>query len=385
MGITHHAHGVENVQAIAALALLRGMVGRSGCGPASAARALERPGHRFDGGDADAEEGGLREPPVPLRGDASDVGRPRHHGVHGDVPARSDGIDVAVCLGGNLFGSNPDAVATSRDLGRIGTLVHLSTTLNTGHCCGLGRETIILPVLARDEESQRTTQESMFNFVRLSDGGPPRHEGPRSEVEVIADLASRIVADLPGETPIDWDEMRDHRTIRHAIARIVPGYEAIDEIDETSREFTIDGRIFHEPSFPTESGRASFQPVSIPRVDRHEDELVLMTVRSEGQFNTVVYEEEDLYRGQDRRDVVLLHRDDMAARGIEPDQLVEVTSEIDSMRVVARPYDIARGCACMYYPEANRLVPRAIDRSSRTPAFKSIPVLVEAFSPAPAE
>lgn len=112
---------------------------------------------------------------------------------------------------------------------------------------------------------------------------------------------------------------------------------------------------------------------------------MLMTVRSEGQFNTVVYEEEDLYRGQDRRDVVLLHRDDMAARGIEPDQLVEVTSEIDSMRVVARPYDIARGCACMYYPEANRLVPRAIDRSSRTPAFKSIPVLVEAFSPAPAE
>ena len=32
-----------------------------------------------------------------------------------------------------------------------------------------------------------------------------------------------------------------------------------------------------------------------------------MTVRSEGQFNTVVYEEEDLYRGQTRRDVILLH------------------------------------------------------------------------------
>ena len=34
-----------------------------------------------------------------------------------------------------------------------------------------------------------------------------------------------------------------------------------------------------------------------------------MTVRSEGQFNTVVYEEEDVYRGQDRRDVILLHHD----------------------------------------------------------------------------
>ena len=30
-----------------------------------------------------------------------------------------------------------------------------------------------------------------------------------------------------------------------------------------------------------------------------------MTVRSEGQFNTVVYEDYDLYRGVDRRDVIL--------------------------------------------------------------------------------
>ena len=32
MGITHHAHGVDNVQAIANLALLRGMVGRPHAG-----------------------------------------------------------------------------------------------------------------------------------------------------------------------------------------------------------------------------------------------------------------------------------------------------------------------------------------------------------------
>ena len=28
----------------------------------------------------------------------------------------------------------------------------------------------------------------MFNFVRLSDGGPPRHEGTRTEVSIIAEL-----------------------------------------------------------------------------------------------------------------------------------------------------------------------------------------------------
>jgi hypothetical protein len=32
----------------------------------------------------------------------------------------------------------------------------------------------------------------------------------------------------------------------------------------------------------------------------------------------------------------------------------------------------------MYYPEANVLVPRAIDPDSKTPAFKSVAVSVEA-------
>ncbi len=35
-----------------------------------------------------------------------------------------------------------------------------------------------------------------------------------------------------------------------------------------------------------------------------------MTVRSEGQFNTVVYEDADLYRGNLRRDVVMLAAED---------------------------------------------------------------------------
>ena len=120
-----------------------------------------------------------------------------------------------------------------------------------------------------------------------------------------------------------------------------------------------------------------FHANPIPRMDLHEDELLLMTVRSEGQFNTVVYEEEDLYRGQERRDVVLMNSEDMRARGIEPDQMVEVTTEIGSMRVRARPFDIAPRCACMYYPEVNRIVPRAVDGRSRTPAFKAVRILIE--------
>ena len=55
-----------------------------------------------------------------------------------------------------------------------------------------------------------------------------------------------------------------------------------------------------------------------------ERELRLMTVRSEGQFNTVVYEEEDLYRGQERRDVILMNESDIRDFGFEIDQRVTV-------------------------------------------------------------
>jgi anaerobic selenocysteine-containing dehydrogenase len=282
-------------------------------------------------------------------------------------------IDLAVCLGGNLFASNPDLGFASRALRNAGLVVYLSTTMNTGHCCGLGRETLVLPVRVRDEESQSTTQESMFNFIRYSDGGPARHEGPRAEVDIVCDLGEQVL----GDEPIDWNAMRNHDSIRSMIGAVVPGFESIAGENGAKKEFTIKGRVFHEPSFPTETGRANFHVVEIPRVQLAENELLLMTVRSEGQFNTVVYEEEDLYRGQERRDVVLMNEGDMARLSIEHDQAVTVSSNVGSMQVIARTHDIASGCACMYYPEANMIVPKTIDAKSRTPAFKSVVVAIE--------
>jgi len=49
-----------------------------------------------------------------------------------------------------------------------------------------------------------------------------------------------------------------------------------------------------------------------PETGLAADELMLMTLRSEGQFNTVVYEDEDLYRGNTRRDVVMMAGEDAA-------------------------------------------------------------------------
>lgn len=374
MGITHHEHGVENVQWIVNLALLRGMVGKEGAG------LLPIRGHsNVQGlgsiGVSPAVKAAVLEK---LTGLGIDVPAFAGYDTMSCMEAANRGdIDFGFCLGGNLYGSNPDAAFASRSLGQVNTLVYLSTKLNTGHAHGLGRTTIVLPVLARDEEAQSTTQESMFNFVRLSDGGPSRCPGPRGEVEVIAELGQRA---LPEAGSLDWGKLRSHEEIRGLIGRLIPGWEHLTDIGTTKREFHIPGRILHQPRFNTPSGKAVFSPHPLPKLaELGARQLRLMTVRSEGQFNTVVYEEEDIYRGQERRDVILINADDMKHLQLTENQAVTVSSEVGEMKgILARSHDIARGCAMMYYPEANVLVPRSVDPQSKTPAFKATIVTITA-------
>jgi anaerobic selenocysteine-containing dehydrogenase len=287
--------------------------------------------------------------------------------------AHEGAVRFASCLGGNLFGSNPDAKFAHDAMSKIDLAMYRSTTLNTGHAWGRGRETIILPVLARDEESQSTTQESMFNYVRFSDGGKPRHEGPRSEVDIIASIAHEVLGQSPA-VPIAWHALKDHATLRRMIARIIPGYEQLADIDQTKKEFTIPGRVFHKARFPTDTGRTKMHVVELPPLLGEEPgQLRLMTMRSEGQFNTVVYEEEDIYRGQERRDVILMNAADISRMGLNVDDRVIVRTAAGQMsNILVREGELPPGNCAMYYPEANVLIPRIADAHSRTPAFKSV-------------
>lgn len=405
MGVTHHEHGVQNVQMIGNLAIMRGMLGGPGKG------LLPLRGHSNVQGigsmgvtpvlkqailDRLQEEFGVKLPDWPGM-DTLSCMQAAHEG----------GVRFALCLGGNLFGCNPDSRFMHEAFARMDTVAYMSTTLNTGHAWGRGRETIILPVLARDEELQATTQESMFNYVRLSDGrgsAPARHEGPRSEVDIIASIAHATLGAQPA--PIHWPDLTSHARLRQLIARIVPGYQGLRAIDQTRQEFTIPGRVFHEPKFPTATGRASMHVINLPPLlgdspipsksgqnssgappwvaeANGSPNFRLMTIRSEGQFNTVVYEEEDIYRGQERRDVILMNIADIQQMGLGIDQLVTVRSNGAAMpNIRVREGALPRGNCAMYYPEANVLIPRIADPMSRTPAFKSVAVSVE---PAPVD
>ena len=377
MGITHHLNGTSNVRAIVNLALLRGMVGRPGCGM------LPIRGHsNVQGVGSMGVVPNLKENFLNNLEAVLGVQLPKTPGMDtmACMEAAKDGsMKAALCLGGNLLGSNPDTQFASEALGSLNLVTYMNTTLNTGHAWGLGKETLVLPVLARDEEPQITTQESMFNFVRVSDGGPSRFAGPKSEVEVLATLGSRVLGD---NGPVDWRSLRMHTTIREMVARIVPGYENMAVVNQKKKEFSVQGRIFHDPVFPTPTGRAHFSKDWVePQEELPVGQLRLMTVRSEGQFNTVVYEEQDIYRGQERRDVILMNPSDISQLGLKEDEEVTVASEIAQMGPVrVRSFDVRAGNALMYFPEANILVGRKIDPASRTPSFKNVRVKVSRFA-----
>jgi anaerobic selenocysteine-containing dehydrogenase len=110
-----------------------------------------------------------------------------------------------------------------------------------------------------------------------------------------------------------------------------------------------------------------------------------MTIRSHDQFNTSVYSTNDRYRGiSDTRQVVFLNSKDIESAGLHARQLVDLVSHFNGEERIARrfavvPYDIPRGCAATYFPEANVLVPvGSVAEKSNTPASKSVVISIRA-------
>jgi molybdopterin-dependent oxidoreductase alpha subunit len=379
MGMTHHAHGVANIEMIVNLALLRGMIGRPHAG------LLPLRGHsNVQGIGTIGVKPVLAEEVMERMESSLGVKLPRGPGLDTMASMQAAGagrIDAALMMGGNLYASNPDAAWAERALNRIGFKLFLTTTLNRGHVVGVSEgASLVLPVTARDEEWEPTTQESMFNYVRLSDGGVARLPTVRPETVILADLASRLAP----ACGIDFQAFAKHSKLRQAIAAIVPGMEDLADIDVAKREFHIRNRLMHTPEFRTESGKAAFVVRSIPPSGRATS-FMLTTVRSEGQFNSIVYEEKDSYRRTRTRWCVMMNRDDMAELGLDEGERADVSSDQGVMAgVTVYGFDLRRGDAMAYFPEANVLTRALVDPRSRTPAFKSTPVSIRRAGSPPA-
>ncbi|MCK5697963.1 MAG: FdhF/YdeP family oxidoreductase [Gammaproteobacteria bacterium] len=379
MGITHHLNGVNNVEYITNLALLRGMVGKPNAG------LLPLRGHSNVQGIGSM---GVK-PTLPKAifdniEQLFNIKLPQHKGLDTLAclqEAQKGAMDAALILGGNLYAASPDSQFAEQALAAVDFKLFLSTSLNQGHLFGSDQsESLILPVTARDEEWQATTQESMFNFVRMSDGGIDRLDNVRPESDILCDLAQQLLPD----SPIDFSTLKSHRAIRQAIAKSIPGMQQIADIDNNKTEFHVKDRVLNHLNFPTANQRACFitHKNTLPVNSKQSlYPIKLMTIRSEGQYNSIIYEEKDSYRNIDQRWSVMINADQMIALGIKEDDCVNLVSETGRMdKVRVYPFDIPSGNIMAYYPEANILVGQATDPRSKTPAFKSVPVRIEKLS-----
>jgi molybdopterin-dependent oxidoreductase alpha subunit len=384
MGLTQHANAVDNVREIVNLLLSRGSIGKPGAGVCPVR------GHSNVQGDRTM---GIWEKPRPEFLDALDritgITAPRRHGLDtvGAIHAMRQGrAKVFFALGGNFLSAAPDTEYTASALRSARLTAHVSTKLNRAHLVA-GGAALILPCLGRTEDDggRFVTTENSMGVVQMSHGRmKPASPELLSEPEIVARLAR---ATLGGRSRVRWSWLaQDYDRIRDLISRVIPGTEGYNERVRRPGGFYLPNGP-RDGSFATPTGKARFTVHALPRHELRKGELLMMTVRSHDQYNTTIYGLEDRYRGVkgDRR-VVLVNRDDLRELGLVDGQSVDITSHFQgetrtARRFVALAYDIPRGCACTYFPEANALVPaRHVAQGSNTPASKSVVITLRGVS-----
>ncbi len=391
MGITQHENGMDNVFSIANTALLSGNAGKPGAGTMPIRGHSNVQGFGSMGVTAHLKEE-IRAALEKLL--ERPLSRVPGYNTRALMEAADDGkIDTLLCLGGNLYAANPDATQAKQAFGNVETVIYLATKPNLSHFHGLAQQnTLVIPVFARFENPHKVTTESGNNFVRLSDEGSTHLKAADliSEVDFLTELAHR----LHGETPVQWRKLQETRYVRQLIAKTIPGYEKIGEIDDTKTEFTISNRIFHQPTFATPSGKASMfvtplPQLSLPTLSELEVPaaargvvLALGTGRSYSQHNTVVYRQGDKYRGMPHRNCILMNAADAEKTGLAEHQRVTVKgdrAQLDHVEIIYG--QIREGAALMFYPEVNAIFKARTDPKSGIPAYKRVPVAVYAAGP----
>ncbi|XUK69767.1 Formate dehydrogenase H [Pseudomonas yamanorum] len=391
MGLTQHRHGVENVQMVVNLLLMRGNIGKPGAGVCPVRGHSNVQGQRTVG---------ITEDPSKVPVDLIET----HFGFK--VPQQKGLCTVDACeailagkargfigLGGNFLRAIPDTSRMEPAWQSLELNVQVATKLNRSHLLPV-KNMWMLPCLGRIEIDRQngvpqtyTTEDSTGCIHGWHGSAEPVGPEVRAEASIVAGLA---LATLTSSNSIDWQSWcDDYSKVRASIGVIYPkifhGMEA--RMSEPGG--------FHRPiaaakrEWSTPSGKAQFitpkklnEDDDVMPTDNERDVLQLMTLRSNDQFNTTIYGYHDRFRGiRGTREVIFMHSNDIlrlgfavgdhvwVATAVEP----EIKRQVGPLEIVG--YDIPEGCVAAYYPECNALIPlwHHAERS-KVPAAKSIPV-----------
>lgn len=385
MGLTQHKNSVATIQDLVNLHLLRGQIGKPGAGICPVRGHSNVQGDRTMGIWEKVNEKFL----VPLEKEFNfKVPRKNGYSTVDAIKAMSEGkAKVFFAMGGNFLSAAPDTDYVFDALKKCKLTVQVITKLNRT-TIATGEQSLILPCLGRSEfdiqmegEQFVSTESTMLN-VQMSKGVfEPASEHLRSEPWIVAQLAK---ATLGAKTTVDWDKMvANYDNIRDAISRVVDGCEDYNQRVREPGGFFLKNPP-HEGEFTTETKKAQFTSSKLEKIEVPDGRLLLTTIRSHNQFNTTIYDDSDRYRGiKGERRIVLLNPHDIAKLGLASGQVVDLTSHFDdgerrAYRFIVVPYDIAKGCAAAYFPEANPLVPLGSQaEKSQTPTSKSIVISIQ--------
>ncbi len=384
MGVTQHREAVATIQDIVNLHLLRGNIGRQGAGVCPVR------GHSNVQGDRtmgiwDKLKDDFREK---LEKEFNFTA-PKNDGfdVVKSIEAMHDGrVKVFLAMGGNFALAAPDTNFTAEAVRKCSLTAQVITKLNRTALV-TGKKSLILPCLGRTEtdiqngvEQYQSTESTMLN-VQVTHGVlEPASEHLRSEPWIVGKLAQAVLKD---KTTVDWQAMIDnYDVIRDSIARVVKGCENYNENVKRPGGFYLPNPP-RDGVFPTDSGKALFKTSELNHVELKQGELLMTTIRAHDQFNTTIYELHDRYRGiNGSRRVILMNEADIAERGLQQGEVVNITSYFeDELRhaksFIVVPYPIPRRCAATYFPETNVLIPRgSVAKKSNCPTSKAVIITV---------
>jgi len=389
MGLTQHVAGVENVQMVVNLLLLRGNIGKGGTGICPVRGHSNVQGQRTVGITEKPELA-----PLDVLKDMYGFEPPRHEGVTTVKACEkmvSGEIKAFIALGGNFIRAAPDLPVVEAAWRKLRLTVSIATKLNRSHVVH-GQVAYVLPCLGRIEIDEQATgpqavsmESSLAQFHGSRGHVKPASEHLRSEPAIVAGIAK---ATLDPNPRVPWDAwVGDYGLVRQAIEKTWPAtFPGFDEklFDPGGVTRPIAAR---ERKWNTRTGKANFI-VPTQMFAGKEDSfdqpgvLQLITLRSNDQFNTTIYGYDDRFRGvKGTRMVVFMNASDAADRNLKEGEFVDLTTAIDDgtervvkgLRVIV--YDIPKGCVGAYFPETNPLVPLSHhDAKAHTPAYKAIPV-----------
>jgi formate dehydrogenase major subunit len=386
MGMSQHACGTDNVHALLNLALLTGNIGKPGAG----INPLRGQNNVQGAGDVGALPGVLpgyesvADPAARERvADEWGVEPPAEPGLTEVVATHQFGEEVhgAVVFGENPAVTEPNATQVGEAFDALDccVVIDLFETETVAHA------DVVLPASSWAEKDGTVTNTDRRVMRMRANADLPGNA--RRDLEIVAALGRRLT-DHP--EAFEYDSPRE---VFAELTRVSPIYAGMDyaTVGEGFQRWPYPAGadegvgILHEETYASGDRTAPLVPVdAVPPADDLADrELVLTTGRVLQHFNSgALTRRSDRLTAMRGEDVLQIHPDDAAARGIADGDRVSVSNERGQVTATAEVTPAVREgvvfCTFHYAePLANTLTGDALDPDAEIPEYKHSGVAVE--------